>query len=134
MVDLQYLALQSCLGSLESTTPANLQGSVIQEELDLHEELQDAPKTLTSFDEMVKFNFVSDVWINVLNYKRRCWLYLKKIYTIFEVNFLIPYFDKTKESKEFCDPYKAGWYTQANTNKEMQKLGVMNELQVPPPP
>lgn len=69
----------------------------IQDELELisANDVLNSDKTKTkqfgkSLEEQVKFNFLIEIRVNVLNYKYRCLQYLKKIYAIYDNNFIGP--------------------------------------------
>ena len=54
----------------------------------------------------VRVNLIVDVKINTLIYKKRCIEYSKKIYKLYETNFLKPHFGLIEEIGEYLDPYK----------------------------
>ena len=58
-------------------------------------------KARSSLEESVKYAFVLEIRINILCYKTRSLHYLRKIYSIFEANFLQEIFDKVLASGQF---------------------------------
>jgi hypothetical protein len=85
-------------------------------------------KVAGSLDENVKYAFVIDIRINILCYKNRSLHYLRKIYSIFDTNFLTPDFEAIKASENFCDPYKAVWYAMNQTQSESLREELVAEL------
>jgi hypothetical protein len=109
---------------------------VIQEELESQagqETVNSRNRFTKSLLEQVKWNFILEVRINIMKYKFRALSYLRKVYTIFELNFLSPYRNFFKEhhndeSITFCDPYKIIWFALSATHSDNLKGELMMEL------
>jgi hypothetical protein len=109
---------------------------VIQEELESQagqENINSQNRFAKSLQEQVKWNFILEVRINIMKYKYRALSYLRKVYTIFELNFLGPYRNFFKEhhndeSITFCDPYKIVWFALNATHSDNLKGELMMEL------
>lgn len=96
------------------------------EELAGNNLLIDKQRSSKSFEDQVKLLFVLDVRINIENYKQRCLQYMKKIYAIFETNFLQE--DIFEKNKEVMNPYKTIWFAfNANHNEGFKEV-LMAEL------
>jgi hypothetical protein len=85
-------------------------------------------KVAGSLEENVKYAFVIDIRINILCYKYRSLHYLRKIYSIFDTNFLTPDFESIKSSGNYCDPYKVIWNAISQTQSEFLRGELIAEL------
>lgn len=74
-------------------------------------------------EDQIKYNFASLIRINVIKFKYRVLIYMKKLYTIYEANYS-PYFASLMElsGEEKPDPFRLVYYGYfATQDKELKE-------------
>lgn len=90
---------------------------------------RDYSKISRGLEDQIKYNFPSIIRVNLLNFKYRCLAYLKKLYTIYEINFT-PYVTSLQDCKpeKKLDPFKTYYLAYFKTQDEDLKQTILEEI------
>lgn len=93
---------------------------------------QDDNRQSKSLEEQLLIDFVLDVRINIMEYKKRVIDYMRKLYKIYQENFQAPFGLESLQviDQDHCDPFKVIWQGYTNTVCETFKLGFQSEFNI----